>query len=178
MHAAIENIRQTLHFYLQHLWVEDFFALVWILLLFLVILFLVIIVIPKFQIFGSFLLFIDITFLFAGGYYVLNYIDKNFRNREVVISPIKQLHYSDTVVFDLNITNLSKKPFKICNIDVKFYKQSPNKWREQFNALTPFYVKNISFNEKIDINNTKIINVMIDNFRPLNYNTKLNSECF
>lgn len=178
MHATIENMRVTLHYYLQNFGFYDYFALMWVLLVFLLLLVVVILIIGKRQGLGSFLLLFDIAFLFIGVYFALKFVDDQTRRREISLNSLKQLTYTDAVIADVNITNLSQKPFKFCKVKIKFFKLSSRKFVQNLYELRPMQTKTGEFNSTIDVNETKSLKIVIDNFRPRDFNTSLSSECF
>ncbi|TWO18041.1 DUF2393 domain-containing protein [Campylobacter hyointestinalis] len=177
MHA-INSLKEMMRFYAAHFVFIDYFAILWVLAVFLVVLFLVIILIVKRPFFASFILILDACFLIFGIIYTHKIIDENIRKRELELNFIKQLSFSDTLIMDLNLTNLSKKPFSYCSVKVKFYTHSDNKFKNYINSLKPFKVQKSVINEQIDINTTKNVRLIINNFKPIDYNTTINSECF
>ena len=67
---------------------------------------------------------------------------------------IKQLEYSNTLLVDLRLTNLSKKSFNYCKIGLSFYKNSGNALRRYANELKPFLKENIVLKDSLDVNAT------------------------
>ncbi|EAJ5693367.1 DUF2393 domain-containing protein [Campylobacter fetus] len=175
---ALDSIKQGIKFYISHFGFIDYFAIIWVLLVFLVVLFLVIILIFKRPGLASILLIADIVFVFLGIFYTHKFIDGTLRKREIMISDIKQLNYSDTMIVDLNLTNKSNKAFKYCNVNLKFYKVAPNKFKNYINSLKPFYKKNNVIEDGVNIGQTKNLRLVINDFRPTDYNTTVTSECF
>ena len=171
-------MRAGLHYYLQNFSIYDYLAIAWVLLLFIVLLFLVIFAIAKHQLLGALLLIIDIGFLFGGMYYALNFVDERVRAREVSINWVKQLTYTDAVIVDANLTNLSKKPFKFCKVKVKFFKASPYKFVQKIYEFKPVQSKSIDLNSPLDVNQTRNFDLIIDDFAPRDYNVSISSECF
>ena len=79
------------------------------------------------QFLGAIFISLAVAYLLCGGYFGYNYIEDNFRTRELQIVNSKQLAYSDTFLLDLNLTNKSSKAFHICRVNVEFIKNSKKK---------------------------------------------------
>lgn len=178
MHAAIENMKATFDFYVSHFSVYDYAALIWVLLVFLTILFLVISVISKHQTFGSILFLLNIIFLFVAVFWSLSFVDSQTRQRKLQIGEIHQLNYTDTVMLDVNLTNLSKKAFRYCKVSIRFYKLSKFDWMSGLNAYIPFKKKSVETSELIHPYRSRNFHFVIENFRPKDYNTSITSECY
>lgn len=178
MLELLKDIKINIEFYLLHFSFIDYVFSIWILLVFLVVLILIILIIAKHPILSVFLLFLNLCFLVFGTIFTHQFIDKNVRKREININYTKQLIFSDTFIIDLNITNESKKDFNYCEIRIKFYKPSRNKFKNYLHLLRPFYVKTKIIKDKILQGETKNLKLIINNFRPLNYKITNSSECF
>lgn len=178
MHAAIESMKATFDFYVSHFSVYDFAALIWVLLVFLIVLFLVISIISRHQTLGSILFLLNIVFLFVAVFWSLSFVDSYTRQRSLKVSQIHQLNYTDTVILDVNLTNLSNKAFRYCKVGVKFYKLSKLEWMNGLNAYIPFKRKFIETSELIHPYRSRTFHFVIENFRPKDYNTTITSECY
>ena len=113
-----------------------------------------------------------------GAYFMPKLLDENLRTRSLELVSTKQLEYSNTLLVDLRLTNLSKKPFNYCKIGLSFYKNSGNTLRRYANELKPFLRENIVLKEALDVNATREITHAVNNFRAQDYNVTTSSECF
>ncbi|ANE35349.1 putative DUF2393 domain protein [Campylobacter iguaniorum] len=176
--GVLNSLKQTINFYMAHFVFVDYLAVMWVLLVFLVVLFLVIIMMIKRPLLASFILIANIFFVVFGLIYTHKLIDENLRKRELIVDKITQLNFSDTLIADLNLTNLSKKPFKYCRIKLNFNHEENNKIKHFIKSAKPFRTQTHTIEEPIDVNQTKTIRLIINDFRPINYTTKVSSECF
>lgn len=127
---------------------------------------------------GFALMIITIAGLGCGTYFMPKLLDENLRTRSLELVSTKQLEYSNTLLVDLRLTNLSKKPFNYCKIGLSFYKNSGNALRRYANELKPFLKENIVLKDALDVNATHEIIHAVNNFRAQDYNVTASSECF
>lgn len=178
MHEMINELKQGLNFYLTHYGWIDFAAYIWLILLFLTVVFLCVYIMTKSVAGGLLLLILSFIGLGAGAFYTHKFLDENLRARQLVLISQKQLTYSDTLLVDLNLTNLSKKPFNYCRVGLKFYRPSQNFLKNEINMLKPFFKENVVLKEPLDANFTKEIRVVVDKFKFSDYGILIGSECF
>ena len=127
---------------------------------------------------GFALMIITIAGLGCGTYFMPKLLDENLRTRSLELVSTKQLEYSNTLLVDLRLTNLSKKSFNYCKIGLSFYKNSGNALRRYANKLKPFLKENIVLKDSLDVNATHKITHAVNNFRAQDYNVTASSECF
>lgn len=174
----INELKQGLNFYLTHLGWVDFAAYIWMFLTFLALVSLCVYVASKSFFTGFALTIVTIAGLGCGAYFMPKLLDENLRTRSLELVSTKQLEYSNTLLVDLRLTNLSKKPFNYCEIDLSFYKNSSNTLRRYANELKPFLKENIVLKDALDVNATREITHAVNNFRAQDYNVTTSSECF
>ena len=121
---------------------------------------------------------VTIAGLGCGAYFMPKLLDENLRTRSLELVSTKQLEYSNTLLVDLRLTNLSKKPFNYCKIGLSFYKNSGNTLHRYANELKPFLKENIVLKDALDVNATREIMHAVNNFRAQDYNVTTSSECF
>ena len=107
----INELKQGLNFYLTHLGWVDFAAYIWMFLTFLALVSLCVYVASKSFFAGFALMIVTIAGLGCGAYFMPKLLDENLRTRSLELVSTKQLEYSNTLLVDLRLTNLSKKPF-------------------------------------------------------------------
>lgn len=171
------SISTTIKFYINNFGFYDYIALSWVILLFFAILVLALYMLFKKPLFALFLFLLDFGGLGAGMYYSLKFIDNTTRPREIVAAPLRQLYYSDIMIADINLTNTSKRVFKKCRVRLSFHTIGKNSVQNFKFRLTPFHTQTAII-EQIPPSHTEQIKFIIRDFRPQNYSTKLNSECF
>ena len=129
--------------YIEHFGIYDYMAYIWLLLIFLTLLFLSLLSIKRSVKFSLILILFAFILLFTAPFALKYFLDKTLR--PVKISHIKhqKLHFSNTLIVDYKIENISKKPYIICQIDTKVYKPSNSKLKTFFNKLKPIANKTI-----------------------------------
>ena len=178
MKDLIADLRADIFFYLHHLGMYDYIAISLVLSTFLVVLILATMIVIRHQFFGALLFIANVAFLCFGAFFAYKFVDDNTRARELKITQLKQLEYTDVVVVDLNLTNKSKKSFHFCRVNVKFHKNSKNAYKDFINRLKPFKNRLSEINATIAPRQTHQITMIIKDFRPSDYNVTTSSECF
>lgn len=175
----LSNLRQDIFFIISNANLIDYMVYGWILLCFLFLLLLGIYCAIKWwwQV-GFLVVLFDFVALFIGVYFA-NFTLSNYV-RATYVTPLhtKQLEYSDNLMVDFNITNLSKNSFQICKVDLKFYASSDKDIKNFINSLNPFVTKTIIINEPLHPKQSKEVSSIVKNFAFINYNTKIKTECF
>ncbi|WP_170018814.1 DUF2393 family protein [Campylobacter sp. RM16190] len=174
----LNKLKEGLSFYLEHLSWIDIAAYIWLILMFFILFVACIYLITRFHVLGFLLMLLNLVAFSFGLFYINRFLDENLRTRNLELISQKQLSYSNTLLVDLKLTNLSKNPFKYCRIDLKFYKPSGNELRNQINMLRPIMKDKIFLKEIVDINETRRVQGVINNFRLSDYNITVSSECF
>ena len=174
----INELKQGLNFYITHLSCTDFAGYIWMFLTFLAVLALCIYIASKSYFAGFALTVVSIAALGYGAHFMPKFLDQNLRARELEIVSTKQLEYSNTLLVDIRLKNLSKKPFNYCEIGLVFYKNSDNILRRYANELKPFLKENIVLKDVLDVNATREITHVVNDFRVNDYNVTASSECF
>ncbi len=178
MKDLITNLRTEIFFYLNHFEIYDYIAISLVLATFLVLLILAAMTVLKHEIIGTFLFLLAVGFLFFGLFFAYKIVDSSTRTRQISINELKQLQYSDVFIVDLNLTNLSKRDFNFCRVNVKFHKNGKNALREFLNSLKPFKNRMSELNTTIAPHQSHNIKMVIKDFRPSDFNVVVNSECF
>ena len=173
----VNNISTTIKFYINNFGFYDYVAISWVILLFFALLVLALYLLFKKPLLALFIFIFDFGGLGAGLFYSLKFIDDTMRPRELAIAPLRQLVYSDTLIADINLTNTSKRAFKICRVKLSFHNIGQNRIQDFKFKLSPFHTQTTIIQD-IMPGQMKEIKFIIKDFRPQNYNTILNSECF
>ncbi|CAD7287881.1 DUF2393 family protein [Campylobacter suis] len=175
----LTTLRQDLLFILANANLIDYMAYGWVVLCFILLMLIGFYCTIKWwwQI-GFLIILLDVIALFVGGYYANLELSKRLRPTEISPLYLKQLKYSDNLVVDLNITNLSKNTFQICKINIGFYANSDQELKNFVNAINPFRVKSIYIGEPLHPGATKELTTVVENFAFIDYNTTVKTECF
>lgn len=175
----LEQVKEIVIFYLNHWQTLDFVAIIWIVILFFLSILFVILLFERMPIFSFLLFFIAIAALIIGFLYTKNFVDKSLRLRETTIVLNQKMNYSDALLVDVNLTNLSKSAFKYCKIGVKITKNSVKFPHKFIDRLKPIYEKNIVLDAPLNPSQTRKIHFLFTNFTyDGNYSANANSECF
>ncbi|ASM39563.1 DUF2393 family protein [Campylobacter sp. RM12327] len=175
----LNQIKEFFVFYLDHWYWIDFASIVWIvILLFLLILF-SITIFTKTPLVSVFLLMISFLIAIFSIFYVNDYVDNIVRKRDTSVVLTKEMKYSDILLVDVNLTNLSKHKFKYCSIKLKFIKDGKNFIQNFIYKFNPIYTTSQKISSPLDLNETRKINFLIKNFgyKP-SYKIMADSECF
>lgn len=178
MKQSISELKQHIFFYLENLGSYDYILLACLLAGFLVLMIFAFWLLFRSQFLGAVFISLAVAFLVCGGYFGYNYIEDNFRIRELQIINLKQLAYSDTFLLDLNLTNKSNKAFRICRVNVEFIKNSKKQINKIKNTIKPLKSVFAQSKGRIAPNQSLELNMTIYNFRPQDYNITTFSQCF
>lgn len=174
----LNELKQGINFYLDHLGWIDFASYIWLVLLFFTIVFFCFYLMSKNAAAGALMFILTIFAFLFGAFYLHKFLDENLRDRSLIITDKKQLTYSNTLILDLNLTNLSSKPFEYCNIKLKFYTPSSNFIKNELNKLKPFLKANLVLKETLEAGETTQEQSIVDGFRFENYDIIATSECY
>lgn len=174
----MDELRQSLKFYIEHFSWIDWVSYLWVFLLFLFLLFVSIYVIGRSKILGVLLLFFSLGCVGAGMFGVNYFLDSKFRSRSIELISQKQLTYTDALVVSFDIQNQSKKSFDYCRVRLKFHYFSKNEYKNLLNSFKPFNQKIVAV-EGLLPNEIRRVNAVVDGFRASKeYNLTTSSECF
>lgn len=174
----LNELKQGVNFYLTYLGWIDFASYVWLILMFFTLIFACFYLMSKHFAAGALVFILTIFAFLFGAFYLHKFLDENLRDRSLVVTDKKRLTYSNTLIVDLNLTNLSKKPFEYCNIKLKFYNPSSNFMKNELNKLKPFLKTNLVIKESISAGETIQKQSIIDGFVFENYDLTATSECY
>ncbi|HDZ5035892.1 TPA: DUF2393 domain-containing protein [Campylobacter jejuni] len=176
----MEKLREIVLFYTTHLYLVDYMLILLVFFLFTCVLLLCVFLRHR-PIVALFIIAFDIVICFLVYIYGYKLIDSEVRARKTAITDQKIIQSSNTLIVDFNITNASKKNFKICKITAKIFADKlPND-----NIIEEYKKKFIPFRKKgreiqdLKKNATQFQRISFENFNyENNYTTRLISECF
>jgi hypothetical protein len=177
--SKVEALKIYILNYIHHFSTYDYIAYAWLILLFFITILLAIIVAKKSPTFSILILLIALTLLFAGPFALKHYLDKFLRPSSTQIEQIKKLTFSDTLIINGTLTNLSKKSFSTCDIYISVTKIGKSDIQNLINQLKPLRKQSISINSTIEVNDTKEFRVVFDNYKySQDINISSKSECY
>ena len=173
------SFKTSFLYYIDNFSVYDYVAFAWLIVIFFLTVLLAILIAKKSPIFSIVTLFLALTFLFAAPFIIKHYLDKFVRPSLSEIVSIKKLNFSDTLIVDALVSNISKNSFSKCKISVSVVKKSDSKMESFLNQLKPLRKRTIFISEPIDINTSRDIRVVFDGY-PYNkeINATVSSECY
>ncbi len=175
----IETLKVSLLNYINHFTIYDYFAYAWLILLFFTLLVLAIMLSKKTPLFSVFLVLLSFTLLFVGPFALKSYLDNTLRKTEVSTKNVQKLHFTNTLIVQGEVKNLSKRELNLCSIDVKVIKLGKNSFQNFLNRLKPIRKKSITLKKRLDINSSIEFKVVFDNFNyTKEFNTSLSSKCY
>ena len=110
---SIEALKVSIMNYITHFSMYDYVAYAWLILLFFITILLATVLSKKTPFFSVFLLIVSLVLLFVGPFVLKHYLDKTLRPTKIEINLVQKLNFSDTLIVDGYITNLSKRKFSI-----------------------------------------------------------------
>jgi hypothetical protein len=175
----INSLKISIMNYLTHFTMYDYMAYSWLILIFFVSLLLSIFLAKKSAVFSVLILLISLSLLFAGPFMIKNYLDKQLRANETKTTMIKKLNFSDAMIVEGEVKNLSKNTFTICSVEISILKIDAGFFQNFKNQLKPLMKQTISVNNPIDINMSEKFRVVFDGYT---YNEDVNvsvkSNCY
>ena len=175
----LNAVKQNILFVLANAGAVDYLAYAWIFFAFVFLLFFAVFIASKsWWQFGFLIILADVWALVIGIYYANAELNARLRPASISEVATKQLEYSNSLMVDFNLTNVSNKTFKICKIDLNFYLTSPQPTRDFINSLNPFARKSIIIREPLAPKEIKQISAYVEPFSFIDYNIAKKSECF
>ena len=175
----MNELKFSIFNYINHFGLYDYVAYIWLFLTFLILLFLAMLFIKKSTKFSILLMLLSFILLFAGPFVLKHFLDKTLR--PVLVSHIKyqKLHFSNTLIVDSSIENISQKPYNFCQIDTKIYKPSNSKLKDFINRLKPIEYRSILSKRELKAGATMQNRTIFYNFSYSgDINISVNAECY
>jgi len=177
--SKLDTFKAYILNYIHHFSMYDYVAYAWLILIFFVTILLAIMVAKKSPLFSILILLISLTLLFAGPFVLKHYLDKFIRPTSSKTLEVKKLTFSDTLIINGSVTNLSKKSYSTCKINVAVIKSSKSDIQNFVNQLKPLLKQTISINKPIEINVTKEFRAVFNNYTySKDVNISIKSECY
>lgn len=175
----LTNSLDSFLFYLNHFELVDYGAFIWFIFLTFLFLIFSIMLLGRYTILGIFVLLLSLSAFMVGPFAMKWYLNGSLRKNETTISLIKQLQFSNTLIMEGTIKNLSKKNFSTCRVYFGFHKNSNNKYRQMANEFFPYKKYSHTTKEALFKNEITDFRVVIDNFRlQKDVNVSAKTECY
>ncbi|WP_024954939.1 DUF2393 family protein [Sulfurospirillum arcachonense] len=175
----LEGIKNAILIYVNNFSMYDYVGFAWLILIFFVTILLAVVMAKKSPVFSIFIFIISLILLFAGPFILKNYLDDYLRGSTNKTLLVKKLHFSNALIVNGEVTNISQKNFYICNVTISLLNQSDNYIKNIFNQLKPLRKQTISIDEPIEVNSTKEFRVVFDQYTQIDdINVTINSVCY
>lgn len=177
----MQNLKEWLLFYTQHLYTVDFLFLFLVVFVFICIL-LYVAFLGRHPILAILVLLFDFVLCGYLFYYGYDFIDSRVRAREAEIMDSRTYGGGSNFIVDFNITNLSKYHFKYCEVTAKLrpnLEQNASMFEQYKNHLFPLRSKSKVLEKGLARGETQMQRINFENFnKDLNLTIQLKSECF
>ena len=177
--SRFEGFKNALITYINHFSVYDYAAYAWLILLFFVTILLCVFIAKKSPVISIFIFIISLVLLFVGPFIIKKYLDEYLRPTQNKTVSIKKLTFSDALIVIGEIKNISKQDYSTCNIQLNVHKIDSSYFKDLINRLKPLRKKTISLHETLEVNATKELRVVFDNYAYTeDVNVSINSTCY
>lgn len=134
----VEAIKISFLTYLRHLGTYDYLALGWFIVTFLILIVLATIVAKRASTFSLLLIISALLFFIIAPFLLKFKLNTLLRPTSVEIHMVKKLTFSDSVIVEASIHNVSEKDFKLCFVQTTIIKQNATEGiRSYLNLLKP-----------------------------------------
>lgn len=165
--------------YLNHFGLYDYIAYIWLFLTFFILLILALILIKKSTKISIILILFSLILFFIGPPALKYFLDTAIRPVKISKTSFKKLNFSNTLIVDTKIKNISKNTYSECQINTKVYKQGKTKIKNFINKLKPITHRTILSKEKLKPGESMDSRIIFYNFTYNNdINISLSAECY
>lgn len=175
----VSSLKTSFLYYIDNFSMYDYVAFAWLAVLFFLAILLSIVIVKKSPMLSLLVFFLALLMFFTTPFIIKHYLDKFVRPSLSEIVSVKKLNFSDTLIVDTLVTNISKKSFHSCRILVSIVEYSDSKIKNFLSRLKPLRQQTISINEAIDVNRSKDIKIIFDGYSyNKEINATVNSQCY
>ncbi len=175
----MQNLKEWLLFYTQHLYTIDFLFLFLVIFVFMCIL-LVVAFLGRHPILALLVLIFDFVACGYLFYYGYDFIDSRVRAREAEIMAFRY-YGGNNLSVDFNITNLSRQDFFYCEVTAKLrpkLDENASFFITYKNHFFPLRSKSRNLERGLLRGETQMQRINFENFGDKNITMQLTSECF
>lgn len=174
-----DAIKSSILLYVNHFGMYDYIAFAWLIFTFFIALLLSIVLAKRSVLLSIFILLFALVLIGAGPFALKKVLDNYLRASNTTISLFKKLNFTNVLIINGEVNNLSKKSFSTCTLDASVYKQSTNNIKQFINQLKPIRKKSILLNKSIESNQSEEFQITFYNFDyDQDVNVSVSSECY
>lgn len=175
----IEAIKLSFVTYISHFGMYDYIAYAWLILTFFIALLLSILLAKKSSILSILTLLFSLSILLAGPFVLKNILDERLRANTVEMTSVKKLHFTNVLIVDGTVQNLSKNIFSTCALHASVTKDSPNKVKQFIYKLKPLRKKSILLEKSLEPMQQEYFKIIFNNFASTDdINVSISAECY
>ncbi|MDN5377346.1 MAG: hypothetical protein PWQ42_642 [Sulfurospirillum sp.] len=157
----------------------DYIAFAWLVLTFFIALLLSIILTKKSALAAVITFLFSLILISVGPFILKKYLDDFLRPSKTQIISYKKLHFSDVLVIQGEVTNISKHPFEFCSLSASVFKTSQNSLKQTIYKLKPLRKKSILLQKHLQVGDLENFEIVFYDFTyPNDINVSVNSECY
>lgn len=161
----VEAIKLSFLTYFRHLELYDYLALTWFILTFIVFIVFAIIIAKRSSALSLLLIIFALMFFILTPFALKFKLNELLRATHIELLSTKKLTYSESLIVEANIINVSQKEFKRCLIETKLIKKNPSEGFFSFvNRLKPIENQSMLVQEPLKKGETLDYKAIFDNF--------------
>lgn len=173
------SLKTSIQTYISHMQTYDYLAFGWLFLLFFLFFILALILIRRKPFLSLFILLVDISVVGVSPFAIKWYLDDKLRGNESQTTLVKQLQFSDTLIVEGSVKNISDIDFTTCLTHVKVIKPDNNKYKSFLLALKPIRNQSILLEMPPARGQETPFRVLFEPFRyGGDFNVTVNAECY
>ncbi|WP_060826792.1 DUF2393 family protein [Sulfurospirillum cavolei] len=176
----IDALKISLLTYFRNLGLYDYLAFAWLIVTFLTLIAFAILIAKRSSALSVLIIILSLIF-FAVSPFLIHYkLNALLRQNVTEITMVKKLVFSDTLIVEATLQNLSQKPFKRCLIQTSAIKQtSAEGIKAWMTRLKPIANQSILVQESLSPNELTNIRILFDDFTYQgDVNATLKAECY
>ncbi len=175
----MNELKQRITDYIQHLTIYDYFAISWVGVFFIFMMMIVFLNIKKRTKFAISLFLISLVLVTFSPIFIKLYFDKTVRKVEILDQKITKLNFANMLIIKGKLQNQGKIDYKKCRVFTKVVKKNKNKYKNILNNLKPLRNMSIVINQKLKKENKESFRIVMKNFKFNSpYEVKVRGECY
>jgi len=176
----IDALKISLLTYFRNLGLYDYLAFAWLILTFLMLIAFAILIAKRSSALSVLIIILSLIFFAVSPFLIRYKLNTLLRPNVTEITMVKKLVFSDTLIVEATLQNLSQKPFKRCLIQTSAIKQtSAQGIKAWITQLKPIANQSILVQESLSPNELTNIRILFDDFTYQgDVNATLKAECY
>jgi hypothetical protein len=161
----METANHPIMTYISHFHMADYIAFAWLILIFFLFIFLAILLAKKRPFVSIGVVLLDFMLLFSTPFVMKHYLDAALRPQIAELTTVKQLTYSDTLILQGTLTNISLQNFSWCTVHLAMVPKESEGLAHFLNTLNPSHQTSIFIEEPPQSGASVTFEKVVENFR-------------